>query len=456
MTKDDASGESTLRREIGLFLGVLIVINSTIGTGIFKTPAKVARLAGSMSASVFVWILGGVIALAGALSLAELSAAIPRTGGLYEYLRRAYGPGVAFLFGWTKLTLLMPSAVGSFAKLAAEAIASLAGLPPDARRESVIAVLVLVVCASINLAGVRTSAIGQAVITGMKYAGVAFLAIAGVALPVAAGWSVPAPPDPPSYATAVTFAGVFGALVSVMWAYDGWADLSSLTGEVRKPERNLPLALGLGTLAIVVVYLAAIAGYASSLGLDGLRNSTTGTSMAASNLAFATLGAIGRRLLSALVLVSCVGGCMSSLLTGSRIFVPMSTDGVFVRAIGRVNARTHVPSTAVLVGAALGVVYVSFRSFEQLTEAFVAGYFPFYMGAVAAVYVLRRKEADLPRPFRVPLYPLLPAVFLAGAALLLIGAARDVDRTALFAFGVVALGAPVGWIWRRRQSPKIG
>ncbi|MDY7762801.1 amino acid permease, partial [Burkholderia pseudomallei] len=148
-------GEEDMRREIGLALGALIVVNSTIGTGIFKTPAQVARLTDSMSMALAVWVVGGVIALCGALSMAELSASMPRTGGLYEILRRAYGPKLAFLFGWAKLTLLIPSAVGSFARLAAEALVALMHLPPNPGRDTGLAVVFLIVAAGFNLMGVK-------------------------------------------------------------------------------------------------------------------------------------------------------------------------------------------------------------------------------------------------------------------------------------------------------------
>src|SRR5262249_6752660 len=156
------AGEGALRREIGTLLGAFIVVNATIGTGIFKTPAQVARLAGSLPATLLVWALGGAVALAGALSLAELTAAYPRAGGLYDILRRAYGPTPAYLLGWTKLTLLIPSAVGSFAKLGAEALAALLGLPPGS--ESGLAAVLIAVATGVNLVGVRASAIQQGIL----------------------------------------------------------------------------------------------------------------------------------------------------------------------------------------------------------------------------------------------------------------------------------------------------
>jgi APA family basic amino acid/polyamine antiporter len=202
-----------------------------------------------------------------------------------------------------------------------------------------------------------------------------------------------------------------------------------------------------------VVYLLANAGYARALGLAGLQGSSTGANMAAANLFRAALGGRGARALSGVILLSCVGGCMSSLLTGSRVFVPLATDGLFPRALGAVSARTGVPWRAVLTAAVLGGGYVTVRSFEQLTDAFVAGMFPFYALAVAAVYVLRRRERALARPFRAPGYPVAPALFLLGAGALMAGAFAQADRTALYALGVVALGVALrGVATRLRRS----
>ncbi|WP_169791406.1 APC family permease [Sandaracinus amylolyticus] len=299
----------------------------------------------------------------------------------------------------------------------------------------------------------RASAVQQALITTVKYAGVLLLAVLGLLAPLVAGAEVPVPADPPAFASAPTAAGVFAALVAAMWAYDGWADLSSLAGETRDPSRTLPRALVLGTLAVGVAYLLANLGYARVLGVEGLRRSTDGSGMAAAHLATLTLGAAGRALLASLVLVSCVGGCMASLLTNSRTFVPMATDGVFVEWLGRVWARTGVPANAIVVGAILGAAYVSSRSFEQLTNAFVVGYFPFYALAVLGLFRMRAKEPDLPRPFRVPLHPLPAIVFLVGAACVMAGAATGLDGSSVIAAVVIAAGVPVSFVWLRAGRP---
>ena len=438
------SSEQNLRRGIGPVLGIFLVINATIGTGIFKTPAQAARLAGSLPLVLGVWAAGGLIALCGTLSLAEVAAAHPRAGALYDILRRTYGPTAAYLLGWTKLTLLIPSAVGGFAKLGAEALAALLGLAPSATREAILAAALVAAAAAVNLLGVRLSAIGQGVVTAAKYVGV--LALAGLGLFAA----VPTQPATP-VELIPSLGGALAALVAVMWAYDGWADLANLSGEMRDPERSLPRALAVGTLAIVVVYLLANFGYARTLGLGGLAGATTGSDMAAGRLARATLGAQGNAALSLLILVSCAGGAMTSLLTNSRIFVPLATDGLFIRWLGYVSPRTGVPARAVLVSAGLGATYVLIRTFEQLTEAFVVGFFPFYMMAVGAVYVYRRRGEA--RPFSVPGYPVTPAIFLAGASALIVGAVSHADATTLATLAVVVLGLPLGRFLRPADPP---
>ncbi len=443
------TGERSLRRQIGVSLGVLVVINATIGTGIFKTPAGIARLSGSMSAALGVWVVGAIIALTGALALAELAAALPRSGGIYEYLRRTYGSRVAFVFGWAKITLLIPSAVGGFAKLAGEALPAVFGLAPDAHRDPLISLGIIAGAALINVAPVRASTTWQGAVTVSKYAGVLLLATIGLVLPVHAAV---ASASPPAFLTVPTVGGLFAALVSVMWAYDGWADLSSLAAEVKEPGRTLPRALIGGTACVAIVYLLANVSYARALGLGGLRASTTVAHIAAAHMATMTLGDVGRRAFAVLIVVSCAGGCMSSLLTGSRVFVPMATDGVFVRWLGVVSKETGVPVLAVIVPAILGGIYVLFRSFEQLTDGFVVGYFPFYMLAIASVLILRVREPALERPFRTPFLPVVAAVFLAGAGALLVGAVKDANRSTTFALAILAAGLPIGEIRRRTRA----
>ncbi len=445
----EAAGEARLRREVGVVLGVAITVNAMIGTGIFRHAPKVVELSGSLGAALGAWVLGGVISLCGALSIGALGAAMPRSGGLYEYLRRAYGPTAAFLFGWARLVLLGPSAAGGFARLAAVALGAALGLAPDPARETGISVAVLALCLAANLAGVRTSSVEQAIVTSLKYVGTLGLAFACLALPLVTDPPASAPPTPVD-TTSLAAAGLFAALVKVMWAYDGWGDLSSLGGEVKSPERTMPRALLLGVTAVTLVYVLVNLGYVRALGEAGIRASGAPGQMVATNAIAAVLGEAGERALAGLVFVSCLGACMVGVLTGSRVFVAMATDGLFFRSLGQVTAR-GVPARAVALTGVLGVAYVAVRSFEQLTESCVVGAFPFYFFAVAAVFVLRR-DPVLGPAIRVPFYPLAPLLFLAGAAGVLYGGLQDVEGIAWFALGVLALGVPIGWAWQRRAG----
>lgn len=439
-------GEAALRREVGVWLGAFVVVNATIGTGIFRTPAKVAQLTDGTTAYVAAWLLGGLIAACGALTIAELAASMPRTGGIYEYLRRAYGAPLAFVFAWTNLLLLVPSAAGSFARIAAESMGWLLGLAPDPRRETATAIAILLGCGVANLFGVRASATGQSFIAAAKYAGVGLLAAIGIIV-VAAEAPVTATAAAPA-ANEAAIVGIFAALAAVMWTYDGWADLTRISGEVKDPARTLPRAIIGGTLAIIAIYLLANLGYLRTLGIDGLRASTTGGNMAAANVASATLGSAGRLVFATLILVSCLGACWTNLLTAPRTFVPLAADGLFFRRVGDVAPSTGVPVVATVICMLLGAAYILFRSFEQLTDAFVVGYFPFYMLAIAAVFVLRRREPGLSRPFRVPGYPVVPLLFLAGASALLWAAFRTANETVALAFGVALAGVPVHFAWQ--------
>jgi len=443
------ANEARLRRELGAVLAIAVTVNAMVGTGIFRLAPNVLQLAGSSAAALGVWAAGGVIALCGALCISELAAALPRAGGIYPYLRHAYGRTVAFWYGWTRLTLLGPAAAGSFARLAAESLGAALGWGPDPTRDTLVAALVLVACTLVNLSGVRTASTEQAILTALKFAGLIVLALACLTT------ASPAPEaQGPDLLTVFTVGGALSALVSVMWTYDGWADVSSLAGETRRPGRTMPIALVVGTSVVTAVYVLVNLGYLNVLGAGGVAASTSGADMVAMRAAEVSFGVQGRRVLAALVFTSCLGACMVGILTGSRVFVSMASDG-FWRWLGHVSPRTGVPSRAVVIGCGLGIVYLSFRSFEQLTDSFVAGMFPFYILAVVAVLLLRRRQPELLRPFRTPLYPLVALIFLIGASALLWGALRDVQGVAFAAFGVMLAGLPIGFAMRRFGSAPV-
>jgi len=434
-----------LPRSLGLLSAIAVLIGSTIGSGIFRTPAVIAGRVPEPLAMLGIWVLGGGLVLCGALTYAELAAMFPRTGGVLVFLREGFGKFPAFLFGWTELIIVRASAIGAISTVFAEYLLRSLGLDPElpthAAAVHYLAAVAIALTAFFSYVGVRWSALVLNLTTSTKYAALAVL----VVLAFVAGHG-----DFGHYVEGggKLEVGLFGlALVSVLWAYDGWADLSFVSGEVKDPERTLPRALVLGTLGVVVIYLAANAAYLYLMPIAQMAASP----LVAADAAQAIIGRLGVGIVAVVVMISTFGTLAGSMFTGPRIFYAMAEEGLFFRAVGRAHPRYHTPATAIVMTAALGIGFVLLRTFEQLADAFVLGIWPFYALAAAAVFVLRRRRPDLRRPVRTWGYPVVPLLFLMSAALIL-GNALLTDRNALVPFGVIAAGVPAYWIWRKSRG----
>ena len=435
-----------LPRKLGVFTAVGVLVGITIGSGIFRTPSTVATDVGTLGAIALIWILGGVIALFGALTLAELAAIFPRSGGIYVYIREAYGPLPAFLFGWTELLVIRPSALGAIAVIFATYTASLFGYPESAVRW--IAMVAIIVLALANMRSLLLGAFISNLTTGAKVA-----ALAGVAL-IAFAFGDPATGAlSGSFTLAPTSWTGFGlALIAVMWTYDGWADLTFVAGEVKDPERTMPRALLLGTSIIIAIYLLVNLAYLYVLPI----NEMAASPLVARDAATKIFGAVGATLISALVMVSAFGGLNNSTMVGPRILYAMADDDLFFRPIAWVHPKWQTPFIAVLLTSSLGVAYVSFRGFERLADDFILGIWPFYALAVGAVFILRRRRPDLPRPYRTAGYPVVPIVFLLASVLMLGNSLIKQPGATLLDFGLIIVGIPVYLIWTRLRSQTHG
>jgi APA family basic amino acid/polyamine antiporter len=440
MTRTTASSEA-LPRRLGLFSAAAILVGSTIGSGIFRVPSTVAAHVGTVGAITLLWVVGAMVALFGALTLAELAVLFPRSGGIYVFLREAYGPLPAFLFGWTELLVIRPSALGAIAMLFAEYLGALVPIGPGAVR--VVAAGAILLLAAINIRSVTWGAAVQNVSTAAKV-----LALAGLALLIfALGDGSRGAFAQPIGLAPLSWGGFGLALVSVLWAYDGWADLTFLGSEVRDPARNFPRALLGGTAAIVVIYLIVNAAYLFVLSVPEMADRP----LVAADAARAVLGASGASVVAAMVMVSAFGALNGATMTGPRIFFAMAEDGLFFRPIAAVHGRWRTPWGAIALAAALGVGYVSVRSFEQLADSFILGIWPFYALAVGAVFILRRDRPELERPYRTVGYPFVPLVFLIASLAMLLNALVEAPRSTLFGFGIILLGIPVFYGWRRAR-----
>ena len=446
-----------LPRRLGLFSAVAVLVGSTIGSGIFRTPARIAQLVPSPLPMLGVWVLGGVLALAGALTYAELSSMFPRSGGVFVYLREGFGRMPAFLFGWSELLVIRASALGAIATVFAEYLLRSLGYDPSIYGDAVhyVAAAAIIVTAVLNYVGVRWSALVLNFTTVARYLALVLLVLIAFIFGHGA-WS--------HFGGAVgaVRAGPFGlSLIAVMWAYDGWADVAFVGGEVKNPERNLPGALVLGTLAVIAIYLLANAAYLYLLPLTTVQHSR----LVAADAAQLILGEFGVGLVAVVVVVSTFGTLVGSMLTGPRIFFAMADAGLFFKGIAQVHPRFRTPARSILMTATLATLFVLVRTFEDLSDTFILAIWPFYALAAASVVVLRRRAADRPRPVRTPGYPIPPILFVVAAALILgnslIPAADNplvhllgvpVPRNPAIAGGVILSGIPVYLLWRRYRD----
>ena len=427
-------------RSVGLLQTVAVSVGVTIGSGIFRVPATVAAQLQAPGAILVCWVLGGIIALCGALTIAELAGALPRSGGIFAYLLEAYGPLPAFLFGWTELVVIRAAALGAIATIFAEYLGYFWPLSAQGVRYS--AALAIVFIGALNYLGVQRAAALQSLTTALKFAALLLLGLLAFTARggSAAHFAVHAP-------TAWSFSLLATALIPVLWTYDGWADPATMAGEIRDPQRNLPRALIAGALCVMLVYLIVNVGFLYALAPAEM----SGARLIASSVAqrIPLLGGAGGGVIAAAVVLAAFSGLNGSMMTGSRVFFAMADRGLFFRAVARVSPRFQSPSTAIALATLLGVVYVLANDFAQLADKFILGIWPFYALAVAAVFILRRTRPQLARPYRVFGYPLVPLIFLA-ASIFMVGNALFADpRDTGLTFLIIAAGVPAYWLWQR-------
>ncbi len=428
-----------LPRRLGLWSSVALVIGITIGSGIFRSPAGIARLVPNPLLMLGLWVAGGVITLCGALSLAELAASMPETGGFYAYLREGWGRLAGFLFGWSQLVLIRASALGGIAVAFGDYFLRSFGVDPvthilAARGLSAGAIAF---AAAVNIIGVNLGAAIVGVSTVAKFSALAVLIVAALVLGGSHGASL-------SHLTTATGApigvGSLGlALVSVLWAYDGFGDLSFAGGEVKDPQRNLPRAIIIGTLAIIGIYVLTNVAYLYVIPIEAVGRSP----LVAADTMMALFGRVGVVLVSLFVMISSFSSLNGSMLASPRIFFAMADDGLFFKSIARVHPRFKTPHVAILLAALLGMILVLSRSFEALTNTFVLAIWPFYALSVAAIYRLRRLRPEMARPYKVVGYPVVPAIFILSVVGFVANALVNDTMNTAITFALILAGIPV-------------
>jgi len=426
---------------------VLVVIGTVIGSGIWLVPGTVLRnTAGDPGVALLVWVVGGICSLLGALTFAELGALYPDAGGAYTYVREAFGRFPAFLLGWTLFLAINTGSTATLAVAFSTYAGELVTLGPIARK--LLPILMILAVSAVNIRGVRHAATVQNWSTGIKVAAILAIALAGITLGSGGAASASRAFTAPVSAGLLSGAGV--ALLGVLWAYEGWINVTNSAGEALDPQRTFARGILIGTAALVVLYVLANIGYLAALGPEGV----AGSQRVAADTVRALFGPVPAKFVSAAVLVSVFSAANGLALTGPRMYYAMGRDGVFFRALGEVHPRFATPAAAIAVGGVWAAVLTLWGSFEQLLTYVVFASWLFAALAAASVFVLRRRRPDAPRPFRVPGYPLTPALFIAAALAIVANTIVARPVQALAGIGIVLLGTPAYLLWSRHRGPK--
>jgi APA family basic amino acid/polyamine antiporter len=446
LTPPGTDTSTGLLRALGFWDIVSIVIGGVIGSGIFLVPASIAAGISSPVLIFAVWITGGVLSFFGALAFAELGSMMPEAGGVYVYLREAYGPLLAFLFGWTLFLVIDSGAVATLAV----AFASLylpQFLPLSPVMMKVVAVLFIAGLMLINYLGVRWGANVQNVLTIIKFGAllglcvIAFLLIDGEPR----NWVAPAP-EPFSW----DLVGRFGvALVAVLWAFKGWEAATYSGGETRDGARNLPLGILAGTLAVIFIYIVANLAYLWAFPASEIAH----LPRVASDVMALAVGPVGATVIAVIILLSITGATNQNLLCSPRVYFAMAQDGLFFRRIAAVHPRFRTPHVAILAIGAWSMLLSVSGTFEQLFTYVVFGQWLFFGLTVAAVFVLRHKRPDAPRPIRTLGYPVTPALFILAAAYIAVNSLVNEFWNGMAGLGIILLGLPAYLYWRRKATP---
>jgi len=425
-------------RRLGVWDGAMIVIGGVIGAGIFRTPGTVAERTSSGLPLLVLWAIGGLLTLAGVLCYAELGARRPQAGGIYIYLREAFGTLPAFLFGWTMALINYPGSVAAVATTFADYFCSATGL--EALWVKPVAVGAIAFIVGVNLFGIRAGALVQNIFTVLKLAAIALVLVVGLALAHGhLGGVLAVDTGHP-----VSRGAFVGALLPVLFTYGGFHYLNDMAGEVRDPQRTLPRALALGMIGVVLCYVLVNVAYLVGLGHAGLAASKA----PAADLMSQVFGAHGATVMAIGIACSTFGYCNIAIAGGARVLQTMGADGMFFRAVGRIESRTRAPQVALAVLGLWAIVLTWSGSFGQLLDYTTVGEWLGHAFGIATLFWYRWKFVDQPSPYRVPLYPLLPLLFVVTVFGVIVASAIHAPGDAGMSLVIIALGIPVYAVWR--------
>jgi len=437
------------RQTLSVMDACAMIVGLIVGAGIFGTPAIVAGAVGDESTLYAVWIAGGIFSIIGALCYAELATAFPSAGGEYHFIQRAFGNSLAFLYGWARMTVIVAGSIAVFAYLFGDYISRVINL--GAHSSAIWAALVVVVLTYVNYRGIREGKVTQDIFTVLEVGGLVLIVVAGLFL---AG---PPPAAAPAAAGAgqpwYMGAGIGSAMIFVLFTYGGWNDAAYISAEVRNRERNMARALLLAIGVVTLLYVLVNAAYLKGLGYDAMARSNA----VAADLLKAVWGTTGEKLIAVMIAIAALTSVNGSMIVGARSNYALGRDWPLLGYLGRWHEASGSPRNAMLVQGAIALVLVGFGAiqktgFKGLVEYSLPVFWGFFLLTGIALFVLRAKEPDAPRPFRVPWYPVLPALFVLMCGYLLYSSLTYHRAHALVGLGVLAAGAVVLMIARLHNN----
>ena len=447
MTEIQTTGASEgpgLRKTLGTFDGIALLIGIVIGSGIYTTPALVSSYFGSFSSLITVWIVVGVFVMIGGLIYAELGTRLPATGGEYVYITRCFGPFAGFMFGWAQLFIIRTSPAAGLALIAADYVGVLTELSP--RGHTAVALGIITALGLFNYVGTQWASLFQKVTTVIKVGFLALFAAAGVALMSGLPNLLGTQSAP---TTGLSPAGnLIAGLMLIIFTHTGFDRVGYVAGEMKDPKKTIPRSMLVGITIVIALYWSLITVYHYALGMEGMQASVT----PAADVGTVMIGAAGASIVAVMAIVSAIGSINGTMMSATRVYYAMARDGLFFRWLDFVHPKFKTPSRAILVHCAwAAVILVARGSFEAIAAGMVFAILIFYTLTTLALFKLRRGDVGGEGVFRMPFYPLLPSIFLVGiVGLLVLRAVFDWQKS-LIDFAFIATGLPISFFWLSKK-----
>lgn len=439
----NAANVKALKKEIGLMEAITMVVGVVIGSGIFFKASSVFSNAGTPTLGILAWIVGGIITIASALTIAEIAAAIPKTGGIFVYLKELYSEKWAFLFGWVQAVIYVPGVAAALSIVFVTQATYFIAL--TAVQQKVLAIIIIFFITLINIFSTKLGSKVQFISTIAKLIPIFIIIFFGLLKGEASSFAAASTPS-----TSTGLAGFGAAILGTLWAYDGWVGVGNMAGELKNPKKDIPRSIIIGLSVIIAVYILINIAIINIMPVSEVIASPK----AASDAAVILFGNSGAALIAAGIMISIFGALNGYLMTGVRVPFAMAQDNLFpfAKFFGKISDKFGTPANALLFEAALASMYVLSGSFEALTNLAVFAVWIFFVMTVYGIFILRSKHKNIERPYKVPLFPIVPMIGIAGGIYILISTLITSTSYALFGLAITALGLPVYLFIKKRNK----